>query len=92
MRRTTVKPLLICGQERWKRIPHLKLWYKTRPEEVPLDLPYHNKTRKKTELTSKSDCLRMVKKNPRKAEIASSSEITTEPEPFYHAMRILIFA
>ena len=30
-------------------------------EEVPLDLPYHNKTRKKTEVTSKTDRCRMAK-------------------------------
>ena len=30
-------------------------------EEVPLDPPYHNKTRKKTEVTSKTDRCRMAK-------------------------------
>ena len=54
MRKTTEKPLRIYGQERWKPIPHIKQWQRNLGEEVPLDRPYHNKTRKKTEVNSKT--------------------------------------
>ena len=43
---TTVKPFFICGQKWWKRITHLKHWFETRGEEVPLDRPYYNKKEK----------------------------------------------
>lgn len=61
IRRTTVKPLLLCGQKRWKRKVNVKQRFLTRGEEVPWTVPENNnKTRKKKEVTSKSGCRRKV--------------------------------
>ena len=55
IRKTTEKPLLLSGQKKVETYSPSKGVGQNPGEEVPLDRPYHNKTKKKTEVTSKTD-------------------------------------
>ena len=58
-------------------------------EEVLLDRPWYNKTRKENEITSKTDWRKIEKNSPAKSQYTLRDHMV-EPEPVYRAIRILI--